>query len=180
MPELVDAAVAIGLDGFTLTEVAQRVGVGESTVYNYVGSRNRLFTAAAAAVFEQLDIEVDATWWTDYVDEIATRCVELATRHPGLRDYVLFGPYEPATVATFEALINRVRSWLPDIDEHLAWVVASRPVVASLGYLGDPVLEPVAPWLRAALLRGIDDAIAAGDLPPVPEQSWRTKLRPQE
>jgi AcrR family transcriptional regulator len=180
MPALVEAAIAIGLDTFTLTEVAARVGVGESTVYNYVVSRNRLFVAACAEVFARLDIDIDAEGWTAYVDEVAERCVDLAGRHPGLRDYILLGPYEPSTIATFEALIDRVRGWLPGIDEHLAFVVASRPVVASLSYLGDPVFEPVAPWLRQALLRGLDDSIRAGTLPPVPDASWRTKLRAAE
>jgi AcrR family transcriptional regulator len=180
MPALVDAAIAIGLDTFTLTDVAARVGVAESTVYNYVDSRNRLFTAACAQVFSQLDIEIEADTWTAYVDEVAERCVDLARRHRGLRDYILLGPYESSTIATFEALINRVRGWLPAIDEHLAYVVASRPVVASLSYLDDPVFEPVAPWLRQALLRGLDESIRAGTLPPVPDASWRTKLRAAE
>ena len=184
MPELIDAAVGIGLDSFTLAEVAGRVGVGESTVYNYVGSRNRLFTLAAAAMFDQLDLEVgpqvEAGGWTRYIDEIARRCVELASRHPGLRDYVLLGPYEPSTIATFEALIAHVLAWLPDLDEHLAFVLASRPIVASLSYLGDPVFEELAPWLRQALLRGLDESIRAGEIPASPDASWRTKLHVAE
>jgi AcrR family transcriptional regulator len=177
---LVAVAVELGLDSFTLAEVAAQAGVGESTVYNYMSGRDELYAAAAAAVFDGLDIDTgaDVATWTDYVDVIAQRTFELAKRHPGLRDYVLYGPYEPSTVATFEALIERVRGWLPDVPEHLAFVITSRPVVLSLGYLDDPVLEPVAPWLRRALLRGLDEMIAEGPPPPVPARSWRTKLRP--
>ena len=69
-------------------------------------------------------------------------------------------PYEPSTVALFESLITRVRGWLPAISEDAAFVVASRPVVMTLGYVGDPVLEAAAPWLRRSLLRGIDEQLA--------------------
>lgn len=178
MAALVEAATALGLESFTLIEVAGRLGVGESTVYNYVAGRDELYRLAAASVFEQLDVDVDATAWTDYVDVIAERCFDLAKAHPGLRDYLLYGPYEASTVTIFEALVDRVQTWLPDIGEHLAYVIASRPVVATLAYLDDPVLEPAAPWLRRALLDGLDRSVAAGDLPPAPAVSWRAKLRP--
>ena len=174
---LVETVIALGLDSFTLTEVAARQGVGESTVYNYVSGRDELYRVAAASVFEQLDIDVDASTWTGYVDAIAERCFALAKSHPGLREYLLYGPYEASTLTIFEALIDRVQAWLPDIGEHLAYVLASRPVVTTLAYLDDPVLEPAAPWLRRALLDGLDRALAGGDLPPAPSASWRTKLR---
>jgi AcrR family transcriptional regulator len=177
MASLVEAAVEIGLDSFTLAEVAARVGVGESTVYNYVPARDLLFAQAAASVFDRLDIEADADDWTGYVDVIAQRTFDLAARHPGLRDYVFAGPYEPSTVAIFEALIERVRGWLPDVPEHVAFVVVSRPILMGLGYLGDPVLEPQVPWLRGALLRGLETMLAEGSLPPAPAVPWRSKLR---
>lgn len=181
MASLVDAAVDLGLDRFTLADVAARVGVGESTVYNYVPSRDALLAKAAAAVFDRLDIDAEAATWTDYVDVVAQRAFDLAARHPGLREYVFDGPYEPSTVATFEALIARVRRWLPDVDEHVAFVAVSRPILLGLGYIGDPVLEPTAPWLRRALLRGIDAMLTDGTPPPPsppPPATWRAKLRP--
>ena len=129
--------------------------------------RDRLYRVAAASVFDRLDVEAAAARWTDYVDVVAQRAADLATAHPGLADYVLHGPYEPTTVARFEAVIEWVRGWLPGIPEHLAFVLAPRPVVLTLGYVGDPVLAPVAPWLRRALLRGLDEMVAEGRLPPV-------------
>jgi AcrR family transcriptional regulator len=173
---LAAAAVEIGLDTFTLAEVATRVGVGESTVYNYVSGRDHLYAVAAAAVFAELDVEVDADGWVAYVDTVAQRAVDLVRRHPGLREYVLQGPYEPSTIAVFETLIDRARRWLPGASEEVAFVVVSRPVVLSLGYVGDPVLDGSAPWLRRALLRGIDDQLARGSFPAVGGVSWRTKL----
>ncbi len=174
---LVAAALELGLDAFTLVAVAERVGVAESTVYGYVPTREALWSLAAARAFEELDVEADADGWGSYVDLVAERTVALARRHRGLREYLYAGPYEPATLATFEALITRVRQWLPDVDEHLAFVLVSRPVVTSLAYIGDPVLEPLAPWLRRALIRGMADLLATGPPPPTPAASWRTKLR---
>lgn len=171
------AAVELGLDSFTLDAVSARAGVAESTVYNYVSSRDELYASAADSVFSRLDVDVAAASWADYVDEVAARAVALASAHPGLREYVLHGPYEPATIETFEVVVARVRGWLPDISEHVAFLVASRPMVVSLAQIGDPVLEPAVPWLRRALLHGLDASLAAGELPPAPERSWRSKLR---
>ena len=176
LDELVAAATHLGLDRFTLAGVAARVGVGESTVYNYVTGRDQLYSIAAAEAFAELDVEVDADGWSTYVDTIAERVVDLVRRHPGLREYVLQGPYEPSTIAIFEALVDATRRWLPDVSEDVAFVVASRPVVLSLGYIGDPVLEPATPWIRRALLRGIDDQLAEGSAPATGGVSWRTKL----
>lgn len=176
---LVDAALALGLDTFTLVAVAERVGVAESTVYGYVPTRGALWSLAAARVVEELDVEVEAATWQEYVDLVAGRIVELARRHPGLREYLYAGPYEPSTIATYEAMIDRVRRWLPEVDDHLAFVLVSRPLMASLTYVGDPVLEPYAPWLRRALIRGMAEQLATEPPPPAPppEASWRTKLR---
>ncbi|HEX7131938.1 MAG TPA: TetR/AcrR family transcriptional regulator [Iamia sp.] len=179
LDELVVAALDLGLDTFTLVAVAERVGVAESTVYGYVPTREALWSLAAARAFETLDVEAeaDADGWEAYVDLVAGRTVELAQRHPGLREYLYAGPFEPSTVATFEALIARVRRWLPEVGDHLAFVLVSRPVIASLATIGDPVLEPVAPWLRRALIRGMAELLASEPPPPTPAASWRTKLR---
>jgi AcrR family transcriptional regulator len=174
---LVDAAIALGLDTFTLVAVAERVGVAESTVYGYVPTREALWSLAAARVFEALDVEVEADGWEAYVDLVAGRTAELAARHPGLREYLYAGPFAPSTIATYEAMIARVQAWLPEIDDHLAFVLVSRPVMASLTYVGDPVLEPMAPWLRRALIRGMADLLATEPPPPTPDASWRAKLR---
>ena len=174
---LVAAALELGLDAFTLVDVAERVGVAESTVYGYVPTREALWSTAAARAFAALDVEAEADGWEGYVDLAAERTVALARRHPGLREYLYAGPYEPSTIATFEALIARVRQWLPDIDEHLAFVLVSRPVATSLASIGDPVLEPMAPWLRRALIRGMADLLATEPPPPTPDASWRAKLR---
>jgi hypothetical protein len=57
--------------------------------------------------------------------------------------------------------------------DHVAWALASRPVVLSLAYLGDPVLEPMVPWL----LRGLDELAGAGSFPEAPPVPWLSKLR---
>ena len=89
---------------------------------------------------------------------------------------MLYGPYEPSTVVAFEAMIRHVLAWLPDLTEEQGYVLASRPFVLGLAYVGDPVFEPLAGWLRAALLRGLDDQVRAGD-PPAIGGGWRSKLR---
>lgn len=180
MTTLVDAAIELGLDTFTIASVAARVEVAESTVYGYVANRAELGTAAADAVLAGLDPDdgtsATAAGWMAYVDGVADRVADLARRHPGLRDYLLWGPYGPRTIAFFEALVAQVGERRPGLDGHTAFLLASRPIVQTLGYLGDPVLEPSIPWLRRALLRGLDELVDAGDLPASPSVPWRTKL----
>lgn len=174
---LAAAAIELGLDSFTLAAVAEHVGVAESTVYNYVAGRDQLYAVASARVFAELDLETDADGWVDHIDTVAQRTFELARQHPGLGEYVLGGPYEPSTLAIFDTLVTTVRGWLPDLSDHLAYVVTSRPFVLTLAYLGDPTLEPLAPWVRRALLQGLDAMVAeGGPLPPDPPETWRSKL----
>jgi AcrR family transcriptional regulator len=177
MAALVEAAIEIGLDRFTLADVAARVEVGESTVYGYVASRQELLIAAAGQVFEGLDLECDAPTWTEYIEVLSERVVALAVAHPGLADYVLWGPYTEGTLALFERLVARVQAYLPDVPDHVAWALASRPFVLGLTYLGDPLLEPLAPWIRKALIEGLASLVEAGELPAEPLTPWRTWVR---
>lgn len=173
---LVDAAISIGLDRFTLAGVGELVDVAESTVYGYVENRDALFAAACSSLLERLDPHIDAATWTDYVDRAAGQILELADAHPGLAPYVLYGPYTESTISFFDAMIDAVRGFLPGIDDNLAWVLASRPVTAGLVYLGDPVLAPMAGWLRRSFLAGMDAQLQAGELPPSVGTPWRTRL----
>jgi AcrR family transcriptional regulator len=178
LDELVDAALAIGLDRFTLVGVAEHVGVAESTVYGYVPTREALWSMAAARVVERLDVEVEADGWEEYVDRISERAVALAREHRGLAEYLWFGPFEPSTVATYEELVARVQGFVPEIDDHVAFLLVSRPLMASLTYIGDPV--PSGPWLRRALIRGMADLLATEPPPPEPDAHWRSKIRRRE
>ena len=173
---LVDAAVAIGLDRFTLTEVAGHVGIAESTAYGYVAGRDELYAVASASVLAGLDLEIEARTWVDYVDEAARRIVALARTHPGLAAYVLFGPYQPSTLDVFERMLGRVRGYVGSIDENVVWMITSRPVTTSLTHIGDPVLESASPWLRRSLLDGLDARLRAGELPDPVDASWRDRL----
>jgi AcrR family transcriptional regulator len=177
LDELVDAAIALGLDRFTLVGVAEHVGVAESTVYGYVPTRAALWSIAAAWVVEQLDVDIDAAGWEEYVERVCEGAVALARRHRGLAEYLWFGPFEPSTVATYEVLVARIQAFLPDVDDHVAFLLVSRPLMASLTYLGDPVLEPSGPWLRRALIRGMAELLATEPPPPEPDAHWRSKIR---
>lgn len=177
LDEIVDATLELGLDSFTVAGVAERLGIAEGTVYNYVRRREDLYALAAARVVEQLDVRVDTDHWVDYVDEVARRASDLAARYPGLRTYFFWGPYEPSTVRIFETLIGEVQARLLDLTEDEAFVLVSRPTILSLEYMDDPFMGPVAAWLRRALLAGLDALLSAGERPPTEGRSWRVLLR---
>jgi AcrR family transcriptional regulator len=174
---LARAAVELGLDRFTIAAVAERAGVGESTVYSHCGTREGLFAAGAAAVLAQLDTSSDAESWSELVEVVAERTLVLAREHPGLGEYVLRGPYAPSTIEVFESLVGQVRDRVPEAPAHVAWVLASRPVVLGLMYLDAPVLEPMTAWLRQALIRGLEAQVDEGAFPDPPSVSWQSKIR---
>lgn len=177
LDEIVDVTLELGLEAFTVAAVAERLGIAEGTVYNYVRRREDLYSLAAARVVEQLDVRVDAEDWVGYVDEISRRVLDLAVRHPGLRTYFFWGPYQPSTVSVFETLIRGVQAHLPDLTEDEAFVLISRPTILSLEYMDDTFMEPAAAWLRRALLTGLDALLRAGERPPTEGRSWRSLLR---
>lgn len=175
--EIIGAAVTIGLDSFTLSSIATYIGVAESTIYNYVSGRDAVFAMACASIFQQLDTTVEVSDWMEYVDSMAERTIELARAHPGLRQYIYYGPYEESSVRMFETLVSKTRALLPSISEEVAFLLISRPMILGLAHIDDPFVESASGWLRRSLLIGMNEQMRRGTLPPGEAPSWRGLLR---
>lgn len=177
LPEILDAAIALGIDHFTLQAVAARVGVAEATVYNYVDGRDDLYYRACDRVFAtmSLDIDPDADdgTWSAYMDVISERAVDLAAAHPGLADYLFYGPFGPETHRIFSTLVAEVqhRRAGPDggeLDGNTGYLLASRAFISSLSLAEFPEYRRAGTWLRRSLMLGMEQQVAAGNLPELP------------
>lgn len=169
---LLDAAVELGLDRFTLSAVAKRTGIAEATVYNYVSGRDELYRLACDRLFAGVTLEtdpaVDSGSWTDYIDNVSEQAVTLAAAHPGLTEYLFYGPLGPETVRIYRTIVDETMRRCPVLDANTAYFVASRSFLAALTLASHPRYHGAGRWLRQALTAGIDTRIAAGDLPELP------------
>lgn len=169
---VVRAAAELGIETFSVLAVAERLGVSDGAVYRYVPSRERLRSLAADHVWSGLDTRSDATTLAAYLHDVAIRAAALAADHPGLAGYISFGPYELATIASFERLMTEAARRCRELGQGMAYVVVSRVLHVALGYAasGDEVLRaanaPVLGWHLSTLLDGMTAAIDRGDLPP--------------
>jgi AcrR family transcriptional regulator len=56
---IVDAALAVGLPGLTMDAVADHLGIGQATLYNYVASKRSLIGAVVARLMSDLAVSED-------------------------------------------------------------------------------------------------------------------------
>ncbi|MGC0362535.1 AcrR family transcriptional regulator [Rhodococcus sp. 27YEA15] len=188
--DILTAAEAVGLKQLTRAAVAKRLGVSTATIRHHVESSSRLYSLACDRVFARLDVHGGSgTDWTEYLRLVAARFARLLGEQPGLRDYVLFGPYEPATLDRFD----RIMAELIDRDERLdratAYMLGSRTLVIAAAMRAPDSESPTAQvhpqastqrgdvwtWTLDAFFRGADTLIAAGSVPdviPVPDAPW--------
>jgi AcrR family transcriptional regulator len=62
--DVVGAALAIGLDRFTMTSVAERLGVTTPALYTHVSSRDELLTLVSSELVQRIegDLDADGDW----------------------------------------------------------------------------------------------------------------------
>lgn len=169
---VIRAAAELGIDSFNVLAVADRLGVSEGAVYRYVPSRERLQSLAADHVWANLATASEAATLGHYLRDVATRAAALADEHPGLATYISFGPYEAATIASFERLMSEIVRRCPQLTQGMAYVAISRVLHAALGYSASRheairrANAPVLAWHLTTLIDGMTAAIDRGALPP--------------
>lgn len=72
LDQVVDGALEVGLDRFNMAMLAEHLGVGVATLYQYVSSRDELVRRAVSRQVALLPLPVDdGQPWADYVREYA-------------------------------------------------------------------------------------------------------------
>lgn len=142
VPQILDAVEAIGIDRFTVKGVADHLGVRDSTVYNYIDSREQLRADASARALARVRLRFDeVASWVDYLIEVNRGLRDEASRLPGLADYYLHGPYAHESLSVFDTQIAEVRRRLPHADDSYAFVLASHATTTTLSFFIAPGME---------------------------------------
>ncbi|MBL4683025.1 MAG: TetR/AcrR family transcriptional regulator C-terminal domain-containing protein [Nannocystaceae bacterium] len=92
LDEIIDAALAIGLDQVSMRAVARRLGVGASTLYYHVESVEQLRALTGYRLLERLKLELDPTDWERTVTTAARALRALLERAPGLAETAISDP----------------------------------------------------------------------------------------
>ncbi|MGH6782809.1 MAG: TetR/AcrR family transcriptional regulator [Sphingomonadaceae bacterium] len=80
---VLDAAIEIGMSAISMKRLAEHLGVGTATLYQYVGSRDELLKLAAARQVSSLDMaNTDDLHWSKYILAFARAIQEQLVQHP--------------------------------------------------------------------------------------------------
>lgn len=107
LEQVLDAGLALGLDGLTMGAVADRLGVTITVLYGYVSGREELVRLAAARAAQDHDFPADAgQHWTLYVAGHAAALFSLLTGPGQLVAQYFAGGLGP------EVELDRAEAWL--------------------------------------------------------------------
>lgn len=168
--DVVDAAVEIGIDTFTLAQVAKRIGVVTSAVYRRFDSRDDLLDACLAKVASAMAVPEPGMSWQDICRLWAGECWRICEDFPGLARVVF--SYGPAFVQVGKV----AAAYAAALETHGYSVGQS---AFALDFLGDTVLSC---WLGVDSMKATDVSGESGlsratarldeDHPFQPNESW--------
>lgn len=176
LDRILDTAIVLGLDRFSVAGVARSLGVTDMALYRHVGSRDELYSLAAARAHALFPGPAGrSTEPTGYLTEVAEHAWRLARRHPGIERYLLDGPYHPSTLAVWDDGIARLRAIAPEYGHEEAYLLLSRVTSVALAAADNALSrrhqeDPERPgelfgWTIRALVDGMDALLRRGDLP---------------
>ncbi|OUZ07632.1 TetR family transcriptional regulator [Aeromicrobium sp. PE09-221] len=169
--DVVAAAIAEGVDRFTLAAVADRLGVVTTAIYRLFPSREDLVIACLDAAGATIALPEPSAPWRDTLRRWADECWRLCEDYPGLSRLVYAYPTAPTR-------IERVfRAYADSLSDHGK---SPRQTMFALDFLGDTVF---ASHLGVEAMRSVDekgrtglqavrDAIRDPGSPLHPQESW--------
>ncbi|NNC39037.1 MAG: TetR/AcrR family transcriptional regulator [Hyphomonadaceae bacterium] len=81
--EILDSAVALGLEGLSMKRLATSLNVGTATLYQYFDSRKTLMRAAAVHALSDVELPKDIDQhWTTYASEFAGSLIDILAENP--------------------------------------------------------------------------------------------------
>lgn len=99
--DIVDAALELGIEDLTMRDLADRLGVGLSTLYYHVGSREELVTLSADRLVARLELNFgDPKDWESTMRDAGYRLRRLFETTPGLAMSAVTNPAWGETVAS--------------------------------------------------------------------------------
>ncbi|WCC79732.1 TetR/AcrR family transcriptional regulator [Cutibacterium equinum] len=143
--QAIDAALAEGIETFTLRAVADRLGVKATALYREFSSRQELQWAALAEIVVDIEPDPDVTSWQDALRQVVDRQWELFEGYPEAPRVIITQPEAFGAAMPFITTIVHTLADLgiPGGVEGAAF---------ALDFVGDTVLETfvsIQPYLTA-------------------------------
>ncbi len=169
--EAVAAAVAEGIDHFTLAAVAKRLGVVTAAIYRLFPSRDDLVTACLSSAGSTIALPGPGQPWRETLRQWANECWRLCEDYPGLSRLIFAYPAAPTRIASV------VSAYADNLTEQGRTL---KQAMFALDFLGDTVF---ACHLGVESMRSVNDdgksgldlvrdAVAGSDALFQPEDSW--------
>ena len=91
--DVVEAALALGVADFTLTAVAERLGVAVSGLYRTISSREDLLIACLERIAARMSLSRTGVTWQEVIRAHAMSLWALLERYPGLAGVIMSVPW---------------------------------------------------------------------------------------
>ncbi|MFZ4688086.1 MAG: TetR family transcriptional regulator [Polymorphobacter sp.] len=83
LDQVVDGALEVGLDRFNMAMLAEHLGVGVATLYQYISGRDELVRRAVSRQVARLPLPADTgQYWGDYIREYALALQDALVSEP--------------------------------------------------------------------------------------------------
>lgn len=129
--QVIDAVLHIGLDTFTMSQVAKAVGVGAPSLYRLYNSRDDLVAACLEDIARRRPWVSPQTSWPDMLRAWAHYCWELCETFPGFALTLYTYPFPQ---------VNFMKSAATIVEDFTGAGLAKNSVLFALDFIGDTVI----------------------------------------
>ncbi|MER7009646.1 TetR/AcrR family transcriptional regulator C-terminal domain-containing protein [Dactylosporangium sp. NPDC000555] len=135
---IVDAAIDLaGESGsFTMAELAAKLEVRQSSLYNHVAGRDAVVELIRQRAHEEMAVRVDTlAAWQDVVRDVARAQRDALARHPWLIKLLATSPAEPGAAASGVENLATVLSRAGFADQDVLQIIAAIDIIVIGGSL---------------------------------------------
>ncbi|MEZ2122431.1 MULTISPECIES: TetR/AcrR family transcriptional regulator [unclassified Corynebacterium] len=125
LDQAVDAAIAQGIDRFTLTGVAKILGVAAPSLYRVVDSRDDLLMHCFRRATEELDLPDPTSSWQNQLREYTDAIWRMCRAYPGIAQSLLTFPGSHFAIQDYLDDLTRglVHGGFPGGDDDMHFIV---------------------------------------------------------
>lgn len=129
--DVVDAALAIGIDRFTMASVAKKVGVGAASLYRLFDSRDELVGACLEEIARRNPWETTGLPWPELLRKWSRYCWDLCETYPGFALTIYTYPFPQVH---FMKIIPHI------LDDFTKAGLEEETVLYALDFIGDTAI----------------------------------------
>lgn len=186
--DVITAALEIGVDSFTMGQVAARLGVRPSALYRTVASRDDVVEACLERISAGIRLPPTGQPWEDYLRGVVEAMWEALEAHPGLDRPLMSMPWTSLHLlgTAQRAHGELVAAGMDPREAYFALDVIINTTVAAhqaIAALRAPVQDPAGAGGDAGAAAGIlcaDQSLGADERAPGPRRRGGGAFRPEE